>query len=236
MPHPHSPDSSCGDTPLGSPGSSPADFLPEAASLIQTDAFLWHSRGYLPHAEAPLLIQHVTFHLADSLPAEACARIEEEVGAIPMGRREAMRRRRYQDYVDAGHGCCLLRDPAAAGLAQSALLFFDAQRYRLLAWAIMPNHVHVLLQPLAEWTLARIAASWKSFTGRRLSALLSEPTHPDEARRVWHREYWDRYIRSARHFEVAKQYIHANPVKAGLVANPADWPWSSARYTQEGDE
>ena len=71
---------------------------------------------------------------------------------------------------DAGHGCCLLREPAAACLVQDALLCFDGVRYRLLAWVVMPNHVHVLFQPLEGWTMARIVASWKSFTGRRLAS------------------------------------------------------------------
>ncbi|MCL7455160.1 MAG: hypothetical protein M8467_19160, partial [Anaerolineae bacterium] len=50
---------------------------------------------------------------------------------------------------------------------------------------------------------------------------------------VWMREYWDRYIRDERHFEAVVAYIHDNPVKAGLVKNAEDWPWSSARELAE---
>jgi REP element-mobilizing transposase RayT len=51
---------------------------------------------------------------------------------------------------------------------------------------------------------------------------------------VWHREYWDRYIRNERHFLQVIEYIHMNPVKVGLVLRPGDWLWSSAN-SQSGD-
>ena len=44
----------------------------------------------------------------------------------------------------------------------------------------------------------------------------------------WQRDYWDRFIRDERHFDATKMYIESNPVAAGLVNNPVDWPWSSA--------
>lgn len=55
---------------------------------------------------------------------------------------------------------------------------------------------------------------------RVLPALLPSP--------VWHPEFWDRYMRDEAHFDRSKRYIHRNPVKAGLVKRPEDWPWSSA--------
>jgi REP element-mobilizing transposase RayT len=77
--------------------------------------------------------------------------------------------------------------------------------------------------------MARIVASWKSFTGRRLSSLLPASSGSNAVHRVWHREYWDRFIRDERHFNSAREYIHNNPVKAGLVRRPEAWEWSSAR-------
>jgi len=50
---------------------------------------------------------------------------------------------------------------------------------------------------------------------------------------VWHREYWDRFIRNERHFQQVVEYIHQNPVKAGLVERPEQWPWSSACTMEE---
>ena len=183
----------------------------------------------MPHFDSHYVVQHVTFHLADSLPAGVLVRLEEELRTVPSERQDVERRKHIETWFDTGHACCLLREPAAACLVQDALLFFDSVRYRLLAWVVMPNHVHVLFQPMEGWTIARIVASWKSFTGRRLSSLLSASPGSNAVHRVWHREYWDRFIRDEWHFHTAREYIHNNPVKAGLVRRPEEWEWSSAR-------
>ena len=77
--------------------------------------------------------------------------------------------------------------------------------------------------------MARIIASWKSFTGRCLALLLPASLGSNAVHRVWDREYWDRFIRDERHLYAAREYIHNNPVKAGLVRCPEEWEWSSAR-------
>jgi len=193
----------------------------------------WHSRGYLPHFDTEHAIQHVTFHLADSLPADALARLECELRLVAPERQDAERRRKIEDWIDAGHGSCLLRLPEAAQLVQDALLFFDGERYRLCEWVVMPNHVHALFQPTTGWELARIVGSWKSFTGRRLAKL--RDAHPGSVASdpVWHRDYWDRFIRDEQHFQSVRRYIHDNPVRAGLVSRPEDWNWSSARLSSD---
>jgi REP element-mobilizing transposase RayT len=189
----------------------------------------WHSRGYLPHFDSHEVVQHATFHLADSLPSSVLVHIKEDLRLLPAERRGAVRRKRMEAWIDAGHGSCLLREREAARLMQNALLRFDGVRYRLLAWVVMPNHVHALFQVMEYWALSRVIASWKSFTGRRLALLM--PPSPEQAgvSRIWHREYWDRYIRDENHFMAARKYIHDNPVKAGFVRYPEEWEWSSAR-------
>ena len=120
-------------------------------------------------------------------------------------------------------------------MVQTSFLHFDADRYRLLAWVVMPNHVHVLFEPMDAWTVARIVASWKSFTGRRIAQYMdSEMSQAGAWRsraggRVWQREYWDRYIRDESHLRAATEYIYQNPVKAGLVVKAREWQWSSAK-------
>jgi len=71
----------------------------------------WHSRGYLPHFECNEGVQHVTFHLADSLPRAALQRLPGELLLAPVEKREAERRKRIDAWMDAGHGSCILRDP-----------------------------------------------------------------------------------------------------------------------------
>jgi REP element-mobilizing transposase RayT len=186
----------------------------------------------LPHFDSEHVVQHVTFHLADSLPATALSKMRNLVQTIPAERRQAELRIRIEAWMDAGHGCCILAQDAAGYLVQDTLLTFDGTRYHLLAWVVMPNHVHALLQPKPGWPLPHIMSSWKSFTGRRLAPLMTKATGT-LVKHVWHREYWDRFIRDRNHLTIATEYIHNNPVKAGLVKHAADWPWSSARLVKQ---
>jgi REP element-mobilizing transposase RayT len=119
-------------------------------------------------------------------------------------------------------------------MVQESLLAFDSRHYHLLAWVIMPNHVHALFEPKQSRTSAKIVGAWKKFTARKICAILRSsgdtPIIP-----VWQREYWDRYIRDEAHLHQTIEYIQQNPVKARLAAKPEDWPWSSSRERQSPD-
>ena len=84
--------------------------------------------------------------------------------------------------------------------------------------------------------MAKIVASWKKFTAARINDWRREqPGHANlpigsTPPPVWHREYWDRYIRNDAHLAEAAGYIRENPAAAGLVARAEDWPWGSARF------
>jgi REP element-mobilizing transposase RayT len=106
---------------------------------------------------------------------------------------------------------------------QDALLHFDGERYQLLAWCLMPNHVHVVIEMLDAHSLSDIVRSWKTFTARLANVSLGR-SGP-----FWHADYFDRYMRDEQHFSQTVEYVENNPVKAGLVQTPADWTWSSAR-------
>jgi REP element-mobilizing transposase RayT len=186
----------------------------------------WYSRGYLPHYNNLSTFQSITFRLADSLPKARLREIECELLESSPSKISAERRKLIESWLDAGIGCCALKHPALAALMQETLLKWDGARYRLFAWCIMPNHVHVLLETIAD--LSKIVGSWKSFTGRwamrnnaGLGLGIPGPT-------LWMREYWDRYIRDADHFASVRTYIENNPAAAGLCKHPSDWPWSSA--------
>lgn len=181
----------------------------------------WYSRGYLPHFDKPGLIQFISFRLADALPA---SRRHEWVALL---QREDERERLLgiERYLDRGHGSCCLRDGAIASLVQENLLHFDGRKYRLFAWVVMPNHVHVLVQETAV-PLAVVVKDWKSYTAHQINRRLGK------SGTVWQREYFDRYIRDQEHFNKAVHYIEWNPVKAGLVREPQEWPWSSHAWRE----
>ena len=182
----------------------------------------WHSRGYIPHWEAGEVAQAITFRLADSLPKEQLARWETELEALQEHAQEHARRKRIQQALDSGHGASALSKPQIGALVEGALLHFDGTRYRLHAWCVMPNHVHVLLTPLGGETLSAILHSWKSFTAKKASALLGQQGA------FWATEYFDRAIRDEAHFANAVEYIAMNPVKAGLCGRPEAWRYSSS--------
>ncbi|WP_212636873.1 hypothetical protein [Desulfacinum hydrothermale] len=75
--------------------------------------------------------------------------MEREPATKPVNEREKWRRQRIEAWLDLGMGCCALRHPRLAALVQNNLLYFDGSRYRLLAWCVMPNHVHVLIEQQA---------------------------------------------------------------------------------------
>ncbi len=210
----------------------------------------WYSSGYLPHFDSTLVIQFITFRLADSLPQERLRHIQEALGSVPESEQDPERRKKMEHWRDAGMGCCGLKHPEVARVVQESFLKFDGERYKLIAWCIMPNHVHVFIEPKIR--LGKIVQSWKSYTGRwaieRNDKLglgipgveLERGVHKEKKRveleldtprrQFWMRDYWDRFIRNEEHFRNVVNYIHENPVKAGLCSKPEDWRWSSARF------
>jgi REP element-mobilizing transposase RayT len=117
--------------------------------------------------------------------------------------------------MDSGQGTCHLAKPEIASLVQEALRHFDGRRYDLIAWCIMPNHVHVIVRPFVGYDLAGILQSWKSFTAKQANRLLVETGN------FWQEEYYDHLIRDEEDFRNQVNYVLENPDKAGLQ----DWPW-----------
>jgi len=188
----------------------------------------WYSRGYVPHFDNYHALQFITFRLADSLPQSKLEQLEQELRRdnLPQSKKDVEKRKSIELWLDAGYGCCALSHPAVANIVQGALLKFDGRRYLLISWCIMPNHVHVLIDP--RESLSKIVQSWKSYTGRWALRKNAELELGVPGGKFWMRDYWDRFIRDQRHFEQAIDYIHRNPVKTGLCSGPGEWQWSSA--------
>ena len=115
-----------------------------------------------------------------------------------------------------------LTDPEIAGFVERAIQRgADLGHYILRAYVIMPNHVHLLLDPLAS--LQRLTNGVKGVSARDANIRLGRTGKP-----FWQDESFDHWIRDAGQFARTKAYIENNPVKARLCANAQDWPWSSA--------
>ena len=144
-----------------------------------------HERGYLPHCDFSGRAQAVTFRLADSLPKDV---IEK---ALQNLEDDDDRRKRYQTLLDSSLGSCALRGPTAAHAVMDALLFGHDTRYRLFAWVVMPNHVHVLFQPHPAFSMSAIVKGWKSVTSRQIQG----------KGQLWAPDYFDRMIRDSDHHD-----------------------------------
>jgi putative transposase len=202
----------------------------------------WHERGYLPHCDFPGLVQFITIRLADSMPAsrrgewEHLLKIEDD--------RE--KRIKLEEYLDRGIGECHLREPHIAKIAEDAMLRFHNERYELLAWCVLPNHVHALAH-VWDWPLWKMVQNWKvRVENQRRRAWLAERRAP--SRQVsaantnergwcpalqWQREYWDTFMRDEEQERKAIHYIENNPVKAGFCGSKEQWLFSSARFRDE---
>ena len=183
---------------------------------------LWNQRGYLPHRDAPGLTQFVTFRLADGFPVE----LRSEWEALMKLEDNRHRLRQLEEYLDKGRGQCHLQRPELAGLVEGALRFFHGTRYELQAWVVMPNHVHVLFTQKGE-PLGKVLGSWKSYTAKEANRILGRTGQ------FWDEDYWDTFMRDEAHATRTRRYIENNPVKARLVREPGQWPWSSARFRDE---
>jgi putative DNA methylase len=125
--------------------------------------------------------------------------------------------------LDTGlSGPLWLKIPEIAGVAQRAIqVGAELGQYTLRAYVIMPNHVHVLLDPIIP--IEKLTRGIKGTSGRAANESLGRTGMP-----FWQDESFDHWVRGPGQFARVQAYIENNPVKAGLCQQPQDWPWSSA--------
>ena len=212
----------------GNQGSAAVPAAVAGASRPRFGEVTIRNRGRMPHWDKDGSLYFVTFHLADSLPESIREEIRKRWQLLEAARSSGRKLLKVEEdtlnktstkaierLLDAGHGSCALRDPRVAEIVASALKFWDGNRYRLLSWCVMPNHVHVLFRVFPGERLAAIIGSWKSFTAKQANRVLGR------SGTFWQREYWDTLIRNEEHLNRAVAYIEANPERAGL----ATWQW-----------
>jgi valyl-tRNA synthetase len=192
------------------------------------------SRRNLPHWFQAGTTCFVTFRLADSLPAEKLAQLEEErsrwLAHHPLPWSDVEKREYYDrfpakidEWLDAGYGSCILAKETVARIVADALRHFDGARYDLGAWVVMPNHVHALVAPKQGHDLGAILHSWKSFTANQINKQLGR-SGP-----LWQHESYDHIVRNEEALLRITEYIERNPEKAGITVAQA----SSLRSDEE---
>lgn len=185
-----------------------------AAEIVKT-------RRNLPHWTKEGAIYWITFRLADSLPQEKLHawKAERDMWLAHHSKpwseadwKEYDERfgERLEAWLDAGHGSCALSRPDVRQIVQECLLRFDGERLRLHAGVIMPNHVHLLLEPLAGNSLSELLKGIKGASARGINQLR------ESTGTFWMDESYDHIVRSQAQYEHFFRYIAENPSKASL--------------------
>ena len=190
-------------------------------------------RRRLPHWQPEGTALFVTWRLHGSLPATAHNRRPRTTESSDIPSRFSLDCARdkpnesffaYDNRLDhAKLGPVWLQDPRVANTVEKALQLGESKLrlYQLHAYVVMPNHVHILLRPCVP--LERITSVLKGFTARQANKILART-----GQRLWQEESYDHWVRNEEEFSRIAAYVEHNPVSAGLVKRPEDWPWSSA--------
>ena len=184
----------------------------------------------LPHRLPPGEVVFLTFRLAGSLPhtlleqlrAEsvlARQRFEHEPAQLYAAQKRYFGR--FDEQLNTGaFGPTYLRQPAIAALVAEALRYFDSSGYDLRCYCIMPNHVHLLVRLLEEAPpLVKTLQRLKSYSATRANQLLGRTGA------FWQAESYDHVVRRGE-LERIVAYVLENPVKAGLVEQWEQWPYT----------
>jgi len=195
-------EAACATTP---PSTVAQAASPAISPLIQGV----HNRGYLPHLKAEDGIYFVTFRLSDSLPEGVLAQLEETS--------QQERSRAVEKWLDQGHGECLLANAEYAGIVREAIMTGKESEYHLHAWCIMPNHVHLVLEPLPGLSLSEPLQRIKSWSAHEINA------RAGRSGCLWQRESFDHLIRDDSDLARCCDYVRLNPVRAQLAASSTEY-------------
>ena len=141
----------------------------------------------------------------------------------------------------------LLADDKHKNIIVDSLKFLVTEKRIVLnAFAIMSNHIHLIWQPMFGFSPANIQASFMKYTAHQLKISLTKNDTEtlasfkvnkyDRNYQFWKREPLGIELISPAVFEQKLNYIHYNPVRAGLCINPEEYYYSSARFYYDGTD
>ena len=117
----------------------------------------------------------------------------------------------------------IFSDSDCAELVVEAIQFVRRERAYVLAYVVMPEHLHALLVPRDNTSISRVMQSIKGYSARIVNEKLGRRGP------LWQRSFYDRMIRNEQQLLETVSYVHMNPVVAGLVKKPEEYPYSSAQ-------
>jgi len=204
----------------------------------------------LPHFQPPGYAFFITFRLHGTLPKEVVNKLkamkDKELKLIAGYDNSKVKNEKYSefkkryfklydDYLDsASRGPSWLKDTRIAEIVKSSIHFRDEKEYDLIAYTIMPNHVHLVIIPIVEriadslsperkenpYIVTKILQDLKKYTARECNKLLNREGS------FWQHESYDHVVRDMKALRRIVDYVLNNPVKAGLVNKWQEWKHS----------
>ncbi len=185
----------------------------------------------LPHWSQVGVVTFITFRTRDSMPRDVVTQFHadrrqwlrthridpnhpdwrESIRSLALSLQHEFYRTfsdRWNDQLDAAHGSCVLRDPELSKLVANSLLHFDGDRYEMLDFVVMPNHVHLLAAFPDDDSILLQCESWKHFTATQVNRRLGVTG------KFWQQDGFDHLVRSVEQLEYFRRYIADNSVKA----------------------
>jgi len=203
------------------------------AHLFDKDADVRIVQRRLPHWSQAGAISFITWRTHDSMPREVLDRWNHDrttwlrahgldpysthwqselrqLGHAVAGEFWQTFWNRWHEALDECHGLCVLRRSELGEIVADSLLHFDGDRYLMLDFVVMPNHVHLLAAFVSEDSMLKQCESWKHYTATQINRRLVT------SGRFWQQDGFDHLVRSEEQFEFLRKYIECNPSRANL--------------------
>lgn len=213
----------------------------------------------LPHFRFQNATYFVTFRLADSIPKHVAAEwnrtrdewleshginpkdadtehSKEAYRKIPAKERYAFERKHQQQFyveLDKCHGSCVLEHAEANVIVANALEYFHGQRIWCGDYVVMPNHVHLLVQPFPGIKLEEWLYSIKKYSSYQLGKaryfIDDNNSKIQKRKHLWQVESYDHVVRDAAELARIRRYIANNPRKL----RPGTFIWKRMKWLDE---
>ncbi len=197
-------------------------------------------RRRLPHIQQDYAVIAITFRLAFTLPNEVLILLRKEkmiyqetINKLEKEEKELYRKsfrknyyERYDEFLAGIHNDkSYLQNPVFVEIVQDCLHFWHNKRYLLYSYCVMPNHVHLLIEPIKNkdnlvFPISKIMHSIKSYSANKCNGILKEN------KAFWMHENYDHMVRNENDLMHEFYYILNNPVKAGLTDDYQKWPYT----------
>jgi putative transposase len=199
-------------------------------------------RRHLPHWHPRDAVFFVTFRLQNAMPYEVIQALRRERERAAQTQLDGnLYFERCEEFLHkAEFGPRWLAQPEIAEIVKEAMHYRDGKVFDLHAFCILPNHVHVVIEPLSKsechsdlpdeseyhsdlLSLNKIMQSLKRHTARQANLLLGRDGP------FWQDESYDHVIRNNEEYTRILHYVLENPVKAGLVSTCDAWQWTYSK-------